>query len=88
MKEMSPRPDGSLWSPDLESWLVPDGTFLRLYDRAGQMRLTHAESEAQRAEAEAQRAEIADQRAEAEARRSQALAEKLRSLGIGPDQIL
>jgi len=81
MRAMLPRPDGSLWSPTLESWLVPDGAILRLYDRAGQMRLT-------RAEAEAQRAEMADQRAEAEAMRSQALAEKLRSLGIDPDQIL
>lgn len=67
MGEMSPRSDGSLWSPSLDSWLVPDGPTLRLYDRAGQMRLTHAE---------------------AEARRSLALAEKLRSLGIDPDQIL
>ncbi len=74
MREMPPRSDGSLWSPGLESWLVPDGAALRLYDRNGQMRLTRAEAEAQRAEAEI--------------RRSQALAEKLRSLGIDPDQVL
>jgi Uma2 family endonuclease len=67
MVEILPRSDGSLWSPGLESWLVPDKATLRLYDRTGQMRLTHAE---------------------AEARRSLALAEKLRSLGIDPDQIL
>ncbi len=67
MTEMSPAPDGSLWSPSLESWLVPDGVTLRLYDRTGQIRLTHAE---------------------AEARRAQALAEKLRSLGVDPDQLL
>jgi Uma2 family endonuclease len=59
MKEIQPRTDGSLWSPSLESWLVPDGTMLRLFDRNGQMRLTRAE----------------------------ALAEKLRSLGVDPDQI-
>jgi len=81
MKEMPIGPSGSLWSPHLQSWLVPDGANLRLYDHAGQMRLTHAEAEAQRAEA-------AFQRAETEARRAQALAEKLRSLGIDPDQIL
>ena len=66
MREMQPRADGSLWSPSLESWLMPDGVLLRLYDRAGQMRLTGME---------------------AEARRADALAEKLRSLGIDPDQI-
>lgn len=59
MRMIQPRPDGLLWSPSLESWLVPDGTILRLYDRNGQMRLTRAE----------------------------ALAEKLRSLGLDPDQI-
>src|SRR5712692_4633692 len=67
MKEMSPGPNGSLWSHHLQSWLVPDGATLRLYDRNGLMRLTYDEA--------------AD-------RRVQALAEKLRSLGIDPDQIL
>ncbi|HEU0000402.1 MAG TPA: Uma2 family endonuclease [Ktedonobacteraceae bacterium] len=60
MQEMRPRSNGSLWSSGLDSWLVPDGVTLRLYNRAGQMRLTRAE----------------------------ALAEKLRSLGIDPDQPL
>ncbi len=95
MKEMSPGPDGSLWSQQLQSWLVPDEATLRLYDRSGKMRLTHAEAEVQQREAEAQRADIAvqqaeaaTQRAEIEARRAQLLAEKMRSLGIDPDQIL
>lgn len=74
MREMQPRSDGSLWSASLEIWLVPDGTMLRLYDRNNQMRLTHAE--------------FADQQAEAEARRSQIYAEKLRTLGIDPDQLI
>jgi hypothetical protein len=74
MKEMSPRPDGSLWSASLESWLVPDGTILRLYDRAGQVRLTGMEAEAERADAQT--------------RRAQMLAEKMRSLGIDPDQLI
>ncbi len=67
MQAMTPASNGALWSPSLDSWLVPDGTMLRLYDRAGQLRLTHAE---------------------AEARRSLAMAEKLRSLGVDPDQLI
>ena len=48
MKEIQPRPDGSLWSPTLESWLVPDGVMLRLYDHNGQMRLSRAEALAEK----------------------------------------
>ena len=81
MREMQPRSDGSLWSASLESWLVPDGTMLRLYDRNNQMRLTHAEFADQQAD-------LAIQQAETEARRSQVYAEKLRSLGIDPDQLI
>ena len=73
MREMPVGPGGRLWSPQLDNFLVPDAEFLRLYDRTGQRRLTQAE-----AEAEARKAE---------ARRAEALAEKLRSLGIDPDQI-
>jgi Uma2 family endonuclease len=58
--------EGRLWSLHLESFLVPDYAYLRLYDRTGRLRLTQAELEAQRAKA---------------------LAEKLRSLGVDPDQI-
>ena len=79
MREMLLRADGSLWSQYLESFLVPDGSYLRLYDNAGQQRLTQAE-----AEAEARRAET--RRADAAAKRAEALAERLRSLGIDPDQ--
>src|SRR6266568_4511914 len=80
MQELSVRPDGRLWSIHLESFLVPDGSYLRLEDQYGQRYLT-------RAEAEARRAEAAARQAEAEKRRAEALAEKLRSLGIDPDQI-
>ncbi len=73
MRELSLRPDGTLWSMYLESFLVPDGPYLRLHDQYGQRCLTKAEAEARRAE-------------EAE-RRAEALAERLRSLGIDPDQI-
>jgi len=56
---MPVRADGCLWSQHLESLLVPDTKYLRLYNNAGQLRLTQAE----------------------------ALAEKLRSLGIDPNQL-
>jgi Uma2 family endonuclease len=66
MRTMPAQVNGRLWSRYLESFLVPDGEYLRLYDTAGQLRLT---------------------KAEAEARRAEALAEKLRTLGIDPDQL-
>lgn len=73
MREIPLRPDGSLWSIQLQSLLVPDGAYLRLYDQYRQLCLT-------KAEAEERRAEMAEKRA-------QILAEKLRSLGIDPDQL-
>src|SRR5258706_1590704 len=73
MRRLSLQPDGSLWSPQLESFLVPDGAFLRLYDHAGNLRLTKGEVDARRADAEAERNRI--------------FAEKLRSLGIDPEQL-
>jgi len=72
-REMPVGPDGRLWSPHLDSFLIPDMDYLRLCGRNGQLRLTEAE-----AEAEARRAE---------SMRADALAEKLRSLGIDPDQV-
>ncbi len=92
---------GRCWSEQLESWLVPDESYLRLYDHAGRMRLTleelharraekeslRAEIEAQRAEIEARRAKLESERADVEAKRAALLAEKLRSLGIDPDQL-
>lgn len=98
-----------MWSEQLESWLVPGGAYLRLYDRAWQLRLTQteaeikksetlsilaeaerqrAEAERQQKEAERQRAEAEKRRADAEQRRAEALAEKLRSLGVDPDQLV
>ena len=87
MVEMTAHHEGWLWSEQLESWLVPDGAYLRLYDLDHQMRLTEAEAETQRAEIADERAEAADERAEAAIRKAEALAEKLRSLGINPDEI-
>lgn len=73
MHRISTGPNGHIWSPRLESFLVPDEQYLRLYDSYGQLRLTKDEAETQRAEMGA--------------RRAQALAEKLRSLGMDPDKI-
>ena len=73
MKEMPGGPGGRLWSVQLESFLVPEGEVLRLYDRYGQLRLTQAEAEAEARRAEAKRADL--------------LAEKLRSLGMDPDHL-
>ncbi|HET6382222.1 MAG TPA: Uma2 family endonuclease, partial [Armatimonadota bacterium] len=71
----------------LDSWLVPDGAALRLYDPLGERRLTKAEAREMDAEtawkeAEAQRAEAQTER---EAR-ERAWA-KLRDLGIDPDTL-
>jgi hypothetical protein len=66
MRPMTPVSGEALWSTELESWLVPDGVYLRLYDRNGQMRLTSDE---------------------AKEKRNRVLEEKLRSLGVDPDQI-
>jgi colicin import membrane protein len=102
MQKMTPGPGGRLWSRHLDSLLVPDGSYLRLYDREGHLRLTQgevdryrAEAEAQarwfaerRAEAEAQARQDAERRAEAEAEKARIFAEKLRSLGMDPEQLL
>jgi hypothetical protein len=73
------RPDGSLWSPELDSSLLPDGDMLRLYDRQWHRRLTEAEARAQQAmmaehqariEAEARQAAERQARIEAEARQA------------------
>jgi hypothetical protein len=73
MRRLPVGPAGQLWSEHLESTLMPEPQWLRLYDRSGQLRLTKAEAQARRADAETRRAE--------------ALAAKLRSLGIDPDQV-
>ena len=76
-----PASDGSLWSQHLESRLVPDGYKLRLYDNLNQMRLTGAEEMSRQADELHQR-RISNQR------RIQVFSEKLRSLGIDPDELI
>jgi Uma2 family endonuclease len=95
MQKMAPGPDRRLWSQHLDSLLVPDGSYLRLYDRYGTLRLTEGEAQAQarqtaerRAEAEAQARQAAERRAEAEAEKLRIIAEKLRALGMDPDHLI
>ena len=54
-REIPAGAGGQLWSPSLDSFLVPDQEYLRLYDRTGQRRLTQAETETRRAEALAEK---------------------------------
>ncbi len=95
MQKITPGPGGRLWSQQLDSLLVPDGPELRLYDRSWHVRPTEAEAEAEakraalrlaKAEAEARR--MAMRLAESEAEKARILAERLRSLGIDPDQLV
>ena len=77
---VAPEPDGRIWSQSLASWLVPDTAQLRLTDRAGSQRLTAAEAE--RAAKEAERAAKETERAAKER-----AWDKLRELGIDPEQL-
>ncbi|HET6385806.1 MAG TPA: Uma2 family endonuclease [Armatimonadota bacterium] len=92
--EQEPDSRGWFWSEELDSWLVPDGAALRLYDPLRERRLTKAEAremdaETARTEAEAQRAEAEAQRAEAQTERKarERAWAKLRELGIDPDTL-
>jgi hypothetical protein len=92
--ELQPNDQGWLWSNELDSYLVPDGAYLRLYDRTLKLRLTKAEFE-QAAKEQAQLAErLERERADAERRaKEQERTEKekawakLRELGIDPDKL-
>jgi Uma2 family endonuclease len=72
-------PIGRLWSEELQSWLAIERNKLQLYTADGHLRLTRDEAEAMRADIEARLKEAALLKA---AR----LAEKLRELGIDPDE--
>jgi Putative restriction endonuclease len=76
-----------LWEGEFEG---ASGTWLRWCDRQQQPIPTgkeRAEQERQRAEQERQRAEQERQRAEQERQRAERLAERLRVLGIDPDEV-
>ena len=50
MVQQFPDPQGRVWSVALDSWLVPDGDYLRFEDVNGLRRLTAAEAERKRFE--------------------------------------
>ena len=69
-----------IWHGTYKNTKLP---WLRIWDNEGKLLLSGDE----RAEQEAQRAEQEAQRAEQEAQRADRLAEKLRALGVDPDEI-
>lgn len=87
---IEPDERGWLWSEVLELYLGVHNGMLRYFTPDGQLVPTPAEAaiaERKRAEAERKRAEKAQAQAEEERRRAQRLAEKLRELGIDPDEM-
>ncbi len=72
MVEMGANREGWLWSEQLESWLVPDEAYLRLYDQNHQLRLTGEEAQAQRAELAAGQVEAAAEQVKAANERAEA----------------
>jgi Uma2 family endonuclease len=78
--ELQPDARGWLWSDELDSWLVPDNEYLRLYDRHGQRRLKETEA-LKMAEQQAWSAKEA-----ADAAKEAAWA-KLRELGYDPEKL-
>jgi Uma2 family endonuclease len=94
MVEQTIDAQGRLWSDELASWLVPDGAWVRLYDRDGRRRLTESEAAraaeaAERAAKESAQAAEAAERAAKEAERAakESAWAKLRELGIDPDDL-
>ena len=71
-EELVPDGRGWIWSEALESWLVPDNMYLRLYDRNGQIRLTKSQADTQGRKA----AEVAQEKAEVVAQVERAIREK------------
>lgn len=78
----------TLWSGEFEEEVTR--TWLRWCDRGGQVISTgaeRAEIERQGRETERQEKEVERQRAESERQRAERLAERLRAIGINPDEI-
>ncbi|MEB3210683.1 MAG: Uma2 family endonuclease [Leptolyngbyaceae bacterium] len=85
-----PTEQGWRWSEELELYLGIHNQQLRYFDPEGQLIPTPDEAAdlaVQQAELESQRAELESQRAELESQLAERLAERLRSLGIDPDEI-
>ena len=73
MEELLPNSEGWLWSNHLDSFLLPDGFRLRLYDSNHQLRLTGEEAR--------------EQQAWQSERKARMLEEKLRELGLNPEEL-
>lgn len=73
MEELQPDHAGRLWSGQLDSFLLPDNLILRLLDRSYQLRFTEEGTYEQRRQLLEQKVLI--------------LEEKLRSLGVNPDEL-
>jgi Uma2 family endonuclease len=89
--EMKMDEAGRLWSKELKSFLKADGSYLRLYDENGVLRLTLAEGLLEEAQEEIEEAKLAEQRAVEEARlaeqRALDILAKLREKGINPEDL-
>mgnify|MGYP002777071885 CR=1 FL=1 len=89
--------EGWRWSDELQLFLgihdrklryfSPEGQLIPTANEVAEQELERAEQEQQRADQERQRAEQERQRADQERQRADQLAERLRSLGINPDEL-
>jgi len=72
--------EGRMWSEVLDSWLEPDGLYLRLYDREGQLRLTGEEAGEKQVKIEAQARLQAEEQAKTEAQRANTAEQRIAEL--------
>ncbi|NJN57796.1 MAG: Uma2 family endonuclease [Leptolyngbyaceae cyanobacterium SL_5_9] len=95
--EIEPNHQGWRWSEELQLYLGVLNDQLRFFTATGELVPTpeeaeqqerqRADSECQRAESERQRAESEYERAESERQRAERLSQKLREMGINPDEL-
>jgi Uma2 family endonuclease len=89
-EEIIPNEQGWLWSDELQLYLGILGEQLRFFTSVGELVLTPEEAEVvsnQRAEQAEARAEAERQRAEAERQRADNLLQRLKELGVEPDDL-
>lgn len=96
-EELPPDDRGWLWSEELQLFLgvfqeqvrffTPDGNLVLTPEEAANRATAQVASEQQRAEAERQRAEAAEAGLEAERQKADLLAQKLRELGVNPEDL-
>ena len=78
LEEMQPEQQGRLWSEQLQSFLIPDDDYLRLYDSEGQLRLTEAEAREQHERELEQQAWSLEQKARLSEKKARQSEEKAR----------